>query len=811
MRCTIPAAAVLLTILSGPTSRADEPTRGPIGDVELLRDQWGIPHVFAETDAGAMYGLGWATAEDRGFQMYYTLRIIQGRLAETVGDVPHLRRRNESAVSHDRKMRTFGFATAAEETARSLDDESRALLQAYADGVNAYFHANRDDLHGLFGELELKIEPWTVADCILSWWHFAQFFATDGTRDLIAWRNQFNPPADRAERGAARRAPRQAPRREPDDAVAVVKREDVSDAWLEQIDRFLADHGHADAGQEAASERETPKFSHAWVVGGRRSTTGSSILISDPQTPVRNPSLLYEFHISGASFNARGVGVAGSPIILIGFSEQVAWGMTALGADQADLFRLKTDQARPDQYLLNGEWREMQVHEEIIKVKGGKDRAFKVRTTVFGPVVTAFAFVRPGESDVALKRVPMCDTEHDTMTGALAMMRAQSASEFGKALAGWRFPSANVLFGDVGGDIGYSCVGALPLRSSSTEGEGRRAHDGSRSENDWATYVPHHLLPHVSNPDAGLIFSANHRPIQSFYKVPIGISTGSLGDTDRSWRLRELLSRPRMFSPEDVLDVHRDTVNPARRDIVRLGYFARTAAAHAAARRDTPKLSKQSLRALEYLEDWYAAGARSDLRVPGAELAIEINTFFRTMATDLAYEYGGGQSGLSRMLRTVTARTESHPAAGLTDNEFVYIDEALAGAWRACQGKYGVDPAQWNARARRAVMRRSMGYGESLDGFPPLVRDRAVRFPALFCVDGGTIQSQAAQAYTQFVSMADVDAAMSLLPPGQSERFDHSSRLSTLELWGRAELHPAPLSRNAVERLTVSRSVLSPG
>ena len=99
-----------------------------------------------------------------------------------------------------------------------------------------------------------------------------------------------------------------------------------------------------------------PKFSHAWVIGGKKTTTGSSVLVSDPQTPVWNPSMLYEFHVKGATFNTRGAGVAGSPVILIGFNQRVAWGMTALGADQADIFILKTDPNRPDQYQVDGKW-----------------------------------------------------------------------------------------------------------------------------------------------------------------------------------------------------------------------------------------------------------------------------------------------------------------------------------------------------------------------------------------------------------------------------------------------------------------------
>ena len=173
------------TAASAPSIQRDG-TRGP---VEIVRDQWGIPHVFAGTDAGAFYGLGYATAEDRAFQMTYTLRMIQGRLSEVVGEVRHLSR-NETSLDNDRKMRTFGFYRAAVETAAKLDPETRALLEAYCDGVNAYFAEQASGLHPLFERLGLKPEPWTPADCLASWWHFGQFFATDGTRELIVRRNR---------------------------------------------------------------------------------------------------------------------------------------------------------------------------------------------------------------------------------------------------------------------------------------------------------------------------------------------------------------------------------------------------------------------------------------------------------------------------------------------------------------------------------------------------------------------------------------------------------------------------------------------
>ena len=141
---------------------------GDYGQVELLRDRWGVPHIFAQSDAGAMYGLGYVTAQDRAFQMYYNLRIIQGRLAELVGDMKvgasrRLPQGKNSAVRNDVKMRTIGYYRAAERTARHLDPEVRVLLEAYSKGVNDYLDGHPDDLAYLFEKYDLKPEPWTPA------------------------------------------------------------------------------------------------------------------------------------------------------------------------------------------------------------------------------------------------------------------------------------------------------------------------------------------------------------------------------------------------------------------------------------------------------------------------------------------------------------------------------------------------------------------------------------------------------------------------------------------------------------------------
>ena len=230
-----------------------------------------------------------------------------------------------------------------------------------------------------------------------------------------------------------------------------------------------------------------------------------------------------------------------------------------------------------------------------------------------------------------------------------------------------------------------------------------------------------------------------------------------------------------------------------------------------------PSLSRCPPCASEYyrtslaFRPWYAAGAPSRLDVPGAELATQINTMFRFVTTDLAIVYGGGDSGLTYLLKTLTNRIQEDPRADVDAMEQEFIDNVLAGAWHSAQRSYGRDPERWNEAARRQVLQRKLGAYESLDGFPSLDEALDMDFPPLACVDGATVFSQAAQAYVQWVPLADVDRAGSLLPPGTSERADSPMRRVNVDAWTRGELNPAPLSRKAVEQLAQSSRVLLPG
>lgn len=791
--CGVLILTVTTTVFSAQRPVVNRAARlAQYGQVELLRDAWGVPHVFSESDQGAFYGQGYACAEDRGFQMYYFLRIIQGRLAEVVGDVAKLRKgRPGTAAQSDELMRTFGFASAAREAAEHLDTETLAMLKAYCQGVNDYFAANSGREHPLFAELGLDREPWTPEACILSWWHMAQFFAKNGLND--------SPSFELPNRNRAG-----APQVGPDDDAAVVHREDVSEAWIQRVNEFVQSHGLLPKSSPGPDD-PNPKFSHAWVIGGRKTTTGAAVLISDPQTPVWNPNMFYEFHLKGKTFNARGIGVPGSPLILIGFNQSVAWGVTALGADQADLFLLKTDATRPNQYEVDGQWLDMTVREETIKIKDGETRRIEVRHTLFGPVVSNWVQRRPRGQEFALMRVPMAETDRDTIQAALPMFRATTCDQFSKALPKWRFPTANCVFGDAKGNIGYWSLGALPVRSALSAHGGSTAQDGRTRRGDWQGMIPYDLLPHVMNPKRGYLVTANHRTIQSFYRMPFGNMTGSGGDTDRGLRIKELihehLAVHKTFAPEDVLAMQDDCVSVWKREIAHLGFVL-------LARKD-PRLSQDAALALAHLQPWYSAGAAMDTHVRGTELAEKISVIFRGGNYGIVAKYGGGVSGLARFAKATSQRFEADPGTEVTEDEAAFCSTVLGNAWMQCVRAYGEDPDQWQMKAVKSRTAQRMPYLGSLDGFPGLDPDLDVSVPHLRTYDGSTILSQRAQTYTQFVPLHEIDASLSILPPGTSEDPASPFRFSTLADWSQGKLHPAPLSRAASEAIMVSLNDLT--
>jgi acyl-homoserine lactone acylase PvdQ len=354
-----------------------------------------------------------------------------------------------------------------------------------------------------------------------------------------------------------------------DPAAGVVQALDVPDEVQEAIEAYAESVGYGDEPPGTAarglsgSGDPTPSFSHAWAVAGSRTTTGSALLISDPQITVTFPNLFYEWHAEGATFNARGIGVPGAAGLLIGFNGHLAWGMTATGADQRDLVRL--EMVDRSSYLVDGVAHTLESATETILVRGGAPVSETWRRSLWGPVVTSLVDeVRPGD-EFALKGVPYCEPDRETFEAMVAMMRAHNMASFRVAIEGWRFPSANLIAADDQGHIFFTVLGALPVRSASSPVGGRIAQEGSSLVYDWQGTIPGQFKPWVLDPQAGYLLSANHRAAGDWYPPELGWGFMGTGDTDRSRRLREVLSAlPEVATPAELLEHSQyDCVNAA--------------------------------------------------------------------------------------------------------------------------------------------------------------------------------------------------------------------------------------------------------
>ena len=678
--------------------------------IEIIRDEWGIPHVFAASDEGAMYGLGYVTAQDRMLQMEYCRRIVQGRISEMLGLVGSP---GKTTLDSDIKYRHLGTYAYLETVAMKLDEGTRRLLQAYADGVNHYLRTTRS-LNPLFETFAITPEPWRPVDCLAVWNRIAAFFSPSWTGEARLLHDYEDLLADGATESEA--LAQLMTERILDEDSAVVQYGDVDPVFLEALDTYVAELGLEQAlSMEAFASEPIPSFSHAWVVGGARTTTGATVLHSDPQTTVRNPSIWYEAYISGETFTARGIGVAGCPGFLIGWNESVAWGVTALGADLSDTFRLELSSTQRNAYMYDGVSVPIEIRRETITVRGGRNVDLSVKNTSLGPVVSELMTHRRTGEEYILRTTDRIDNDRHTVQALFSIMRTTDVFAFADALESWSSPGVHSLFGDAQGNIGYWTKAAIPVRSPLSPLGGSASQDGSSSSNDWVDVIPHALLPHVFNPSSGVLFSGNHLPVGSWYPLTLGVGTGGSGDSERSWRLRELLGGDQIFTPEDVLAMHYDTVNAAIRSIVRVGYQAEAMG---------QDLSYEATTTLSLLQSWYEDGAHCDSTEPFFPVAYHIARAFRQpQAGDLYDRYGGGGGGLCYFLKDLTTRLDGDPNLTLDAAELAYIDASLATGWTTAITNYGTDIDQWQAKFAAKTATLALPYGANLEGFPTLNRD----------------------------------------------------------------------------------------
>jgi penicillin amidase len=518
--------------------------------VTVRRDERGIPYIEAKNDDDLYFAQGYVTASDRLWQMDLLRRTERGELAEVLGAGP-----NNIALDQDKQHRTLGFAQVVEAEMKRVSPQSRAVLEAYARGVNAYIASlNPRTLPPEFQILQYQPKPWTPADSLLIGKVFAEGLSTTWRLDLMR--------AGLAALPADKRAGLM-PETSPLDVLVVgndtkdsKKAAAVRSAVAISPDTFLAlarDEAIANQGlARVGLYVEGLAASNNWVVSGKHTASGKPLLANDPHLPAGAPSIWYLVHLSAPGLRVAGVSPPGGPGVVIGHNERIAWGMTNVGPDVQDVYEEKFDPDNPKRYLTPVGWRYVDVRHEEIKVRQGfadtatDTVALDVNMTRHGPIV----FERAGKR-YALRWTAL-DPQLNTPDSVYEINRARDWKEFNAALRSFTAPTQNLVYADVKGHIGYHAAGVVPIRRS---GDGSVPYDGSTDAGDWIGFIPLDKLPKLYDPPSGIIVTANQRIVGTDYPYFL---THSWAQPYRARRILQLLNQTSKLTGDDFRRIQGD-------------------------------------------------------------------------------------------------------------------------------------------------------------------------------------------------------------------------------------------------------------
>ncbi len=518
---------------------------GLVGEVEVVRDSMGIPHIYADNVNDLFLAQGYVHAQDRFFQMDFWRKISYGELSSMFGD---------TQIDTDTFIRTMGWGRLAEAQYAQESDENKAVLDAYAAGVNAYLATQSPaDLSFEYSILELTNrnytpEPWTGAQSLA--WGKVMAWDLGGNMDAEIERALAlaSLPPDRV----AQIFPPYPGERNPyivanEDAAKMGTPVDLS-LSLNSTVALSSTKAAIDAlNRITGGGEESGIGSNSWAVSGELTPTGSPFLMNDPHLSSQMPSIWYQVGLHCRTVNETcpydvvGFSFAGVPGVVIGHNADIAWGFTNVGPDVQDLYIEKINPQDPNQYEVNGEWVDMDVRTETIDVAGADPVEVTVRSTRHGPIISgiyeplegfdAAGIDLPEEYAVALRWTGL-DVVPSVVGPILGFDRARNFEEFQEAGLLFAAPSQNLLYADTAGNIGYQMPGNIPIRA---KGDGTLPVPGWTDEYEWMGFIPYDELPAVLNPESGYIVTANNAVIDEAYPYLI------TKDWDYGYRARRIV------------------------------------------------------------------------------------------------------------------------------------------------------------------------------------------------------------------------------------------------------------------------------
>jgi penicillin amidase len=513
--------------------------KGITAPIEIVWDQWDIPHIYASNKLDVIFAQGYIHAQERLWQMDFNRRLVAGRLSEILG---------KEAIPLDRWMRILGMRRVSEKQPSAIDKETISILDSYAAGVNAFIEKEKFPVE--ISLLGYKPEQWTIVDSI-SWvkmmaWDLCVNWEAEILRAQIITQIGSEKAAE-LEPGYAK-----------DQPLIIPPGVDYSCIGSEAVRRATK------AKPLKGSTAKEGLGSNNWVLSGKRTSTGMPLLANDMHLQMNIPPIWYENHLVADDLNVTGISFPGIPLVIGGHNEKVAWGFTNGFTDVQDLYieRLRRTKDNLVEYEFKDNWLEAEVFWEEIQVKDGNPILEEIIVTHHGPIINSLSPDFIGESPLALRWTAF---ELDNGLSALLQMNlAENCEEFREALRRWTLPAQNIVYADVEGNIGYSLPGKLPIRAN---GNGRVPVPGWTGEYEWVGYVPYEELPHLFNPPQEYIATANNKVVDDDYPHWIGYEYVS---GNRAQRIVELIEAKEKLSVEDIGRMQMDQTSPAARKVAKV-------------------------------------------------------------------------------------------------------------------------------------------------------------------------------------------------------------------------------------------------
>jgi len=761
-------------------------TAGISAPLEIVRDTAGVPHVFGQTDEDIFFGLGYAHAQDRLWQMTMLRRTAQGRLSELFG---------ERTLPVDILLRRLDFYNLASRSFARQDAQTQAALVAYSAGVNAWLAEINEGARGR-GAPEMwlfnhAIAPWQPADSLVILKLMALQLSSHLEDEVIRARTSLMLSPERV-MDILPDVPGTGIAALPAYAALVP---------AEDLPRYAEGSRAELAPFTPVTLRDLAGASNAWAASPARSATGSTLLANDPHLGLTAPSIWYLARLELSTGGVIGGTIPGVPLILTGRSETLGWGLTSSYLDDQDLFIEEVNPQNPDEYRSLDGWVPFETRDSIINIKDRPGLTLRLQWSENGPVLSPDIYdlgtIRPPGHVTTLSWTALTD-EDTSMTAGLALMQSRNINEALEAASQFTAPSQNLTLADRN-RIAMVTIGAMPRRDAAHQSQGRLPTLGYLPQNRWGGTLPFSTNPIFVDPPGGLLGNTNNKIIDRPFPLHVSFEWG---DTQRIERWRFLMQSREVHTRESFIEAQLDTVSNAARSLLPLIgadlWFTGDAAPEG-----TPERQRQ--RALVLLAEWNGE-MNEHLPEPliyAAWLRALQDRLIRDELGPLAKEFPRMDPlFIERVFRDVDGAAvwcdviQSAPVETCTDMARMALDDAIV--WVTETYGPALESLRWGDAHEATHDHPVLGEVPVLKWFVNIRQstsggDNTLQRGRLSGVDPNPFQNVHAAAYRGVYDFADPDSSVFVTSTGQSGHFLSRHYDDLGDLWRRGEYVPMSL------------------